>query len=650
MMKKIKSIYKVLAVGFLFYLPYSCDYLNVDKYFNDLISLDTVFARQEYLERYLWGAAGYLPGEGSLYEGSYAPYSSADDGILCPWQGGSNGGTDFYLDRITPFSGQYDNWGNYYRGIRKTNTIFARINECLDLKPIDNRAIRGLTHFLRGYLYYHLLMQYGPVPVLSDDVMDASASVESLSFPRNTYDECVDYICKEMEAAIPLLPEVYTSNESTRPTKYAAMSVISRLKLHQASPFFNGGRAYAGWVDEAGKEMISSIYDEEKWAQSALASLRIISANKFMLHIEQRKEDTRPLPSNVSGLDFPNGAGNIDPLRSYRDMFNGEKLSIRNSELIYYSSFSDYNLDLSFPVMMGGYQGLVPTHALVSQYKKRDGRDVVVGIDNDHEPVGERKEFSDFIFEGTTAKRYDNMEARFYASIGFCESFWEGSNINPDYEGANSHLVIKYYNQLSAAATQFPNDKSMTGYAIKKFVHAEDNFYASTGRKSKSFPIFRYAEILMNYVEAINELSEKTYTYRADGRDYEIKRNVNDIVKYFNMIRYRAGLPGITAVDASDPETMRKLIKRERQVEFAFEGRHRYHDVRRWGIMTEVDSKPMMGLDITKSSEERAEFYTPVQVKHPSARRHVGFKHYFWPIHNITLRQNSRLKQTPGWE
>lgn len=49
------------------------------------------------------------------------------------------------------------------------------------------------------------------------------------------------------------------------------------------------------------------------------------------------------------------------------------------------------------------------------------------------------------------------------------------------------------------------------------------------------------------------------------------------------MIRYRAGLPGITLADASDQVKMRQLIIRERMIEFACEGR-RYHDLRRWGL------------------------------------------------------------------
>ncbi len=55
-------------------------------------------------------------------------------------------------------------------------------------------------------------------------------------------------------------------------------------------------------------------------------------------------------------------------------------------------------------------------------------------------------------------------------------------------------------------------------------------------------------------------------------------------MKYFNLIRHRAGLPGITEAVAADRNKVRELIKHERRIEFACEGR-RYHDLRRWEML-----------------------------------------------------------------
>ena len=102
--------------------------------------------------------------------------------------------------------------------------------------------------------------------------------------------------------------------------------------------------------------------------------------------------------------------------------------------------------------------------------------------------------------------------------------------------------------------------KTYAGFTCKKYIHyVEDQLKGMM--KSKTFPIMRYAEVLLNYVEALNELGSNTYTDEENG--ITVSRDVDEMVKYFNMVRYRAGLPGITADDARDVTTMRDLIKRD---------------------------------------------------------------------------------------
>ncbi len=80
-----------------------------------------------------------------------------------------------------------------------------------------------------------------------------------------------------------------------------------------------------------------------------------------------------------------------------------------------------------------------------------------------------------------------------------------------------------------------------------------------------------------------------------NGSQVTVEHNTADIVKYFNLIRHRAGLPGITEAVAADRNKVRELIKHERRIEFACEGR-RYHDLRRWGDAMEAYNRPISGL------------------------------------------------------
>ena len=82
------------------------------------------------------------------------------------------------------------------------------------------------------------------------------------------------------------------------------------------------------------------------------------------------------------------------------------------------------------------------------------------------------------------------------------------------------------------------------------------------------------------------------------------------------MIRYRAGLPGLTSAELSSPDQMFDLIVRERMIEFLHENR-RFYDVRRWGIYEEVDKEPIVGMD-TESRKDG--YYERTVVNHPIAR------------------------------
>lgn len=82
----------------------------------------------------------------------------------------------------------------------------------------------------------------------------------------------------------------------------------------------------------------------------------------------------------------------------------------------------------------------------------------------------------------------------------------------------------------------------------------------------------------------MNEMEEGV-VYTDEDNNITVKRDKDEMRKYFNMIRFRAGLPGVTDAELNDPAKMREIIKRERQVEFALEGR-RFFDLRRWGDLT----------------------------------------------------------------
>lgn len=632
----------------------SCDYLDINEYLYDMTNLDSVFARKDLLTQYIAGAADKLPDESKMFTSAYAPYGFTTDECFPSWNDDRHAGVKYMRDEIDRFSGFFNNWPTYYKGIRKANLILERLNECQDITELDRRDYAGKAYFLRGYFYFLLAQQYGPVVIVPEKAYATDAEIESMTIERSTYDECMEYVCECMEKAYVYLNDTRESEDVWgQPTKGAALAVMSRARLYQASPWYNGNLFYNDWTRTDGTHFISQTPDAAKWGKAAAAAKRVIEMGKYELHTASKGIDTPELPSNISTADFPNGAGNIDPYHSYADMFTGEVPAINNPEFIWCRAENKDLQWIVFPLSMGGGNGLNVTQQLVDTYRMKDGRDInessaeypYPNSEQAGDQIGAGQKFSGYELRGTTAKMYDNREPRFYVTIGFNHAFWPGTS----YAGTENNyknLELTYYKDGTGAAnSDLPDDKNWSGYTCKKYIHEQDNWRASGLIRKKYFPMFRYAEILLNYVEAMNEME---VPYTDPDRNIAVSRNPAEMVKYFNMIRYRAGLPGVTEADFENKKTARELIKRERQVEFALEGK-RSHDIRRWGDAMTVLNEPFIGMNVDGKKNERKKFHTRSMITFHTAQHEFLYKMYFYPIKQSILDKNTKLVQNPGW-
>ncbi|MDR0543778.1 MAG: RagB/SusD family nutrient uptake outer membrane protein [Odoribacteraceae bacterium] len=658
-MKIIRKLALFLTIGWLS----SCgDYLGIDDYFMNMTQLDSVFQRQELVAQYINGAASYLPNEGNLWTNSATPFQGASDENFTSWNDDRHAGIRYLIDEVTPFSTDYNNYSNYYTGIRKANIVLKRIGDVPDISDVDRRDYIGRCYFLKGYYMYLLLLQYGPTPIVPDDPFAVDADVETMSLERATYDEVVEYVRANMELANEfLLDSRESASEMNMPTKGAALATLSRLHLYAASPWYNGNPFYADWTRKSdGAHFISQQEKNEKWGIAAVAAKRLMGG-KYKIFTSPTESDTPTFPGNVPTATFPDGIGSIDPFRSLTYLFNGEVPRVLNDEIIYSctpTTAGDSPLWIAAPFQLGGGNGLNLTQDVVDAFYMKDGNDInsssdtipypLPGTAASYTAIATAKSFSGYELRPNTPGMYNNREMRFYATIGFCHCFWPGTS----YTGSEAvkNIEVTYYADGTAAPNQnYPQDYNRTGYTCKKYIHPEDNLKASSAIRTKSFPIFRYAEILLNYVEALNEL-DGSYTDEATGITVQ-GRDKNEMLPAFNQIRYRAGLPGLT--DLPDRQTMRDLIKRERRIEFMCEGR-RYHDLRRWG-WDDADAaynRPVYGMNVKARGNDRAGFYTITALNSvfPAlARRSFSHKNFFCPIPKSVMNKNANLVQNPGW-
>ncbi|WP_217651658.1 RagB/SusD family nutrient uptake outer membrane protein [Mariniphaga anaerophila] len=661
----------------------SCqDYLNIDDYFDDEFNIDSAFVNARYIEAYMWGAADMFSDEAQTVRFGYTPGPMAADEAFNGLTGGGSSnvyyGMDFATGRITPdfygdSSPNLNQWGKYYKIIRKMNNVIQNLDVPKDFTTTDRLRIEGYTRFIRAYAYYNLLVDYGPPIILGDEVVNTNESLEYYDRPRATYDEAMEYVCGEFEKAAELMPKEVGILDFGRPTKGAAYALIARLRLIHASPLFNGGSAassyFGSWKRSSDDSpYVSQQYDESRWALAAAAAKRVMDLGLYQLYTVKADESTPTLPEGViSDPDFygvyPNGAAGIDAFRSYSDIFTGEAVAAINKELIWgrnTSYLNDYINKGSFPPSLGGWGRFCVTQKVVDAYLMADGRtkeeargdtyfetvaDLPAGGTFDDLFTEQPKTFSGYPMNAGVFKMYDNREMRFYASVGFNEAIWQALSSTT----VNMHTAKYYYQDVdgrggvSATSPDYP----ITGYVIKKFDHAYDAFSGTGARRiPKAYPIIRYAEILLSYAEALNNLTG-SQTVQLGDQQYTVSRDIDEIKNSFNLVRYRAGLPGLSANQLNNPADVQQAIERERMVEFLYENR-RFYDVRRWGIYEESEREPIRGMN--PDGADRESYYRRTIPATSSYLTRVVDKKFVWvPIPRAELRRLPSLDQNPGY-
>lgn len=247
----------------------------------------------------------------------------------------------------------------------------------------------------------------------------------------------------------------------------------------------------------------------------------------------------------------------------------------------------------------GGWGNCGPTQNLVDAYEFIDGKTAAEGSQY-YDPNNP----------------YAYRDKRFYASIIYDGCIWRGDKIYTRLGIPNNANEINITGKSGNAGR--------TGYFMKKL---QDSTLPSRGTDldGANVIIYRYAEVLLNYAEAKNELS---------GPDQTVYNAINEI-------RRRAGQPDLATGLSKDE--MRAHIRRERRIELSFEGK-RFYDMRRWKIADEIFSKPIYGMKITEENGKLR--YEKVVV------RNVTFdapKNYLSPIPQYAIDQNPKLKQNPGY-
>ncbi|WP_207535332.1 RagB/SusD family nutrient uptake outer membrane protein [Desertivirga arenae] len=600
-MKSIILKGSTVALGITLLFNTGCkDYL--DQVPNDRLSIEQVFQKKGPSEQYLANVYSYIEDDSNQWEA--VPWIGNSDEADITWS--KYPIYQVNLLNIGPSNGLFDTWGKYYNGIRSATYFINHIDSNAEILALNGQQqidqYKAEARFLRAYYYFLLMRQYGPVVLVGNEELPADAPAEAMQKPRSPFDECVNYVVSELDAAAAVLPLVPSLNGAPAETEYGratvgmALAVKARLLLYAASPLYNGNTEVANFKNKDGVALINQTYDVQKWKRAADASKAVIDLGIYSLYKE-------------SGTPY-------NPITSYQNVF----LKAGNSEQIFTRPANGLPArDIhSMPRIAGGWNGLGVTQEQVDAYFMKDGK-----------PRTESSLYSETGFTSVNGVQvynmYMNREPRFYASVTYHNSMFQGGKMT-------SAAPISFYADGPNGSNGHPTDWSRTGYLIRKNVGTLTNNGSGGNGATQRRPLvlFRLGEVYLNYAEALNEYDPAN----------------PDIARYLNLIRERAGIPQYGAgTDAlpvpANQIAMRNAIRAERRVELAFES-IRWFDIRRWKIAPEVMGQ-MHGMDVSKSNND---FFKRVVASQHLFRAPAS---YWSPIRQYAMDRGSLLVQNPGW-
>ena len=299
----------------------------------------------------------------------------------------------------------------------------------------------GEAKLHKALLHYEMLKRYGGITIM-DDLFEGG----NIELPRNTFEECVEYIVHLCEEAAGGLPLRYPDNDYGRLTKGAALGLKAKVLLYAASPLFNENPI-------AGTNEIQryASADNTRWDRAAKAALDVIN------------------------LKMPDGSPVYELFPSYERLFftreeNREFMIMRMQGMT--NNVEVRNGPAGYPGATGNTS---LTQEFIDMFELTSGK--LPKDDTNYDPQ----------------KPWENRCKRFYASVLYNGAFWWDREVETFVGG-------KDYTALSSTAKG-----CVTGYTLRKHLDPEVRISGVQKKTYHDFPLLRFAEILLTYAEAANE-------------------------------------------------------------------------------------------------------------------------------------------------
>lgn len=497
---------------------------------------------------------------------------------------------DVYSNGTNSIPSSDKTYTNNYNRIRQVNTLLQQAEGYA--APADIETSVGEAHFFRAYCYFDLLQVYGDV-IITRTPLDIDSP--EMQMARNSRDEVVDFILEDLEEAIRLLPEAneISSKDEGRLSSQAASAFLSRVALYEGTwqKFRNGGQnndrssALLDIAATSAHDVIESGFFE-LFAPEELGT----EAYKYLFILENDK-------SNPAGITKSG-----------------------NKEYIFTRRHDPTLASIGFNITQGRLGNAVyVTRKMANMYLQSNGLPI-------------NPQTWDYSKVDSEFKDRDNRMSNTLMIPG--HTYWGTGGGRIDWTGSAEEIANASHKNFMPSTG--------TGYFPHKWCCERDG--VPTGMEAYDYPIIRYAEVLLNYAEAVFERDDK-----ISDEDLAISLNLT-------RKRVNPNMPDLTnAFVSANNLDMRTEIRRERTVEF-YDENFRIDDLKRW--KTAEEEMPMNLTGVKLRGTEYETKWSDASSKTMDAEGCIIYeqgrvweeKHYLYPLPIDQLKLNPNLKQNPGWE
>ena len=494
-------------------------------------------------------------------------------------------GTNVYSNGTNFIPTGDNNYTDNYNRIRRTNILLQKAESYGNQSDIEQYI--GEAKFFRAYCYFELLQLYGDVIITKKplDVTDPEMKVA-----RNDRSEVVDFMIQDLKDAAGQLP-LTSAVENGRVGSEGAWAFLSRVALYEGTwQKFRGNEARGKELLDVAAKAAKEVINSKNFSLYTPAILGD-SAQKYMFILEDVK-------SNPAGL-----------------------LKASNTEYIF-SRRHDETLN---PI------GKNITKECLANAQQIAQKFAALYLCQDGLPI-EKSSLYLFKVDGIIAHEYQNRDNRMLYTLCVPGGYYwsnENSRVNWTSDAADkASASIKGYSPANGS-----------GYANQKWA-AERK--VQTNSEGYDYPVIRYAEVLLNYAEAVYE------------RDDAISDDDLNISLTLVRNRINKSMPKLSNnLVTANGLNMREDIRRERTVELFTEG-FRLDALKRWKTAETEMPKDFLGIKWT-GTEYATKWPNVSYAKNSDGYiiletgRKWESKHYLYPLPTDQLQLNPNLKQNPGW-